>query len=74
MNNIPDKPRGRKLSTREQEVLQDLANGLSSKQIADKYGISTSTVSNHRSHIIRKMRVANTIEAVATYMRFGKIA
>lgn len=74
MNNIQDKPRGRKLTAREEEVLTDIAHGLSTKDIANKYSIAINTAKVHRHNIIKKMRVANTVEAVVEYMRFGKIA
>ncbi len=42
------------LSERETEVLVQLVNGLSSKEIADKLNISTHTVNSHRKNIIEK--------------------
>ncbi|HEX2934097.1 MAG TPA: LuxR C-terminal-related transcriptional regulator [Bacteroidales bacterium] len=53
-----------KLSTREQEVLQLIAVGLASKQIADKLYISVNTVNTHRQRIIEKLNVSNTAEAI----------
>lgn len=62
-----------KLSFREKEILQLLANGLISKQIADKLFISVNTVNTHRQRIIEKLNVSNTAEAVQYAGRLGLI-
>ena len=43
------------LSPRETEVLQLIAEGKSSKRIADVLGISETTVKSHRSHLMEKL-------------------
>jgi DNA-binding CsgD family transcriptional regulator len=58
---LPDSPQ---LSLREKEILQHIAAGLVSKQIADKLFISVNTVNTHRQRIIEKLNVANTSEAI----------
>lgn len=65
--------KGQKLSFREQEILQLLARGLISKQIADKLYISVNTVNTHRQRIIEKLNVSNTAEAVQYAGRLGLI-
>ncbi|HEX8549652.1 MAG TPA: response regulator transcription factor [Cytophagaceae bacterium] len=55
---IPD------LTSRELEVLKEVANGLSTKLIADKLNISARTVETHRLHIMKKMFTQNTAELV----------
>lgn len=62
-----------KLSFREKEILQLLAKGLISKQIADKLFISVNTVNTHRQRIIEKLNVSNTTEAVQHAGRLGLI-
>ena len=52
------------LSSRENEILQLLANGLLYKEIADRLGISTSTVRQHIHHIYEKLHVQNRTEAI----------
>jgi DNA-binding NarL/FixJ family response regulator len=42
------------LTKRETTVLQYVAQGLSSRQIADKLGLSVHTVINHRSNLMKK--------------------
>ncbi len=43
-----------RLSLREETVLRGLAQGLSTKEIAAALGVSTHTVANHRSRLMRK--------------------
>lgn len=51
------------LSAREKEVLQLIAKGKMSKDIADLLSISKHTVDRHRQNILEKLRVKNSIEA-----------
>lgn len=53
-----------KLSEREKEILKHIAGGLVSKEIADILFISVNTVNTHRQHILEKLNVSNTYEAV----------
>jgi DNA-binding NarL/FixJ family response regulator len=43
------------LSPREREIVQQLAEGRSNKEVADKLGISVKTVETHRAAIMRKL-------------------
>jgi len=52
------------LTPREKEVLELVAQGLSTKQVADKLGIGTRTVESHRVNMLKKMKVNNTAELV----------
>ena len=52
------------LSPREKSVLQLVAHGLSSKQIAFQLGISTRTIELHRAHVMQKMRLESIADAV----------
>lgn len=52
------------LTPREREVLQLVAEGNSTKQVADKLGIGTRTVESHRVNMLKKMKVSNTAELV----------
>lgn len=61
------------LTSREQEIMVLLAEGLSSKEIADKLFISPKTVENHRSNILRKLNFHSTIELVRYAARIGII-
>jgi DNA-binding CsgD family transcriptional regulator len=57
-------PEQSRLSRREREILGRLADGLSSKQIADKLFLSESTVVNHRKNILRKTNTRNVAELI----------
>lgn len=59
------------LSTREKEVLTLLAEGKSSKDIADLLYISTRTVEHHRASINKKLKVKNIVDLVKYAIRKG---
>jgi DNA-binding NarL/FixJ family response regulator len=61
------------LTLREQQVLVILAEGQSSKQIADKLFISPKTAENHRSSIMRKLELHSAIELARYAARMGLI-
>lgn len=52
------------VSPREKEVLDLVAHGMSTKQVADKLGISTRTVETHRINMLKKLKVSNTAELI----------
>lgn len=52
------------LSEREIEVINQIRDGLSSKEIADKLGISIKTVEVHRHNILKKLKVKNTASLI----------
>lgn len=61
------------LTLREQEVLVMLAEGLTSKQIADKLFISPKTAENHRSSIMRKLEIHSVIDLARYAAKIGLI-
>ncbi|HEX6290493.1 MAG TPA: response regulator transcription factor [Herpetosiphonaceae bacterium] len=61
------------LSDREIEVLEKIAAGSSNKEIADNLGISTQTVKNHISSILRKLSLNDRTQAVIYALRRGWI-
>ena len=52
------------LSEREIEVINQIKDGLSSKEIADKLNISVKTVEVHRHNILKKLKVKNTASLI----------
>ncbi len=61
------------LTSREQEVMALLAEGLSAKQVADKLFISSKTVENHRYNIMKKLDLHSAAELVRYAARLGLI-
>ena len=53
-----------KLSTRENEILLFLQEGLSNKEIADKLFLSELTVKTHRKNIMQKMKVTKLVDLI----------
>jgi DNA-binding NarL/FixJ family response regulator len=53
-----------KLSDREREVLDCIASGLTTHEIADKLFISKNTVETHRKNLLYKLKAKNTAELV----------
>jgi len=63
----------RSLTPREQEIMRLLAQGLSAKEIADRLFISPKTVENHRTNIMDKLGLRNSIELARYAARLGLI-
>ena len=59
------------LSVREREVLQLLAEGLSSPQIGKRLFIATSTVETHRRSIMRKLEIHSVADLTKWAIREG---
>ncbi|MPZ22284.1 MAG: response regulator [Dehalococcoidia bacterium] len=59
------------LTPREREVLQLVAEGYSSQQIADRLVISLKTVEVHRSNIMSKIKAKNRTDVVRYALRAG---
>jgi TolB-like protein len=73
---LPASPRGDQepaarvaaLSTRQREVLELIARGLSNKQIGTELGISTETVRTHTTAVLERLGVGNRTEAAMAYV------
>ncbi len=62
------------LSERERQVLEMVAEGLSTPQIAEKLAISPKTVSRHRERIMNKLNLHSATELVKFAIRTGLIS
>ena len=61
------------LSPREVEILDNIAQGMTNKQVAYALSISEQTAKNHMSSILRKLSVNDRTQAVVYAMRQGWI-
>lgn len=60
------------LSAKENEVLALLAEGLSYKMVADRLGVSYSTINTHTKRIYEKLHISSLGEAIAYYYKNKK--
>lgn len=61
------------LSSREMEVLECLAQGMTTVQIGEQLYISENTVKTHVRHILEKLEASNRAEAVSKALQMGLI-
>jgi DNA-binding NarL/FixJ family response regulator len=52
------------LSDREKEIVTLICDGLTNKQIADQLFLSSKTIDNHRTSIMKKLEVHNVVELI----------
>ena len=69
----PEQQAIRPLAPRERAVLQCLANGLSTEEVAAVLGITPHTVRSHLKHAMAKLQVRSKLEAVIQAIRLGII-
>ena len=62
------------LTPRQREVLDLLASGLSTSEIARELALSTETVRNHLRGVFRELHAHTRLEAIATAQRLGLLA
>ncbi|QHS57527.1 response regulator transcription factor [Mucilaginibacter sp. 14171R-50] len=62
-----------RLSNRELEVLQLIANGLSNRQIADRLFVSLNTIKTHTSNLFLKLEVERRTQAIEKAKRLHLI-
>jgi DNA-binding NarL/FixJ family response regulator len=59
------------LTAREREVIQLIAEGCSTREIAERLHVSGKTVGTHREHLMAKLRVSGTAELTRYAIREG---
>ena len=59
------------LSSREREILECLAQGMTRAQIVERFTLSPHTVRTHIGHVLTKLEVHNTLSAVAIARKAG---
>ena len=65
----PEDAPGPRLTSRELEVLREVARGLNNRQIATELYISENTVKNHIRNILEKLQLHSRVEAVMYAVR-----
>jgi PAS domain S-box-containing protein len=68
-----DSKEGRLLTDTELKVLRLIVKGMSNKEIAKSLHRSIRTIENHRAHLMKKLRVDNSIELVKLAIRTGLV-
>jgi DNA-binding NarL/FixJ family response regulator len=61
------------LTTREREVLQLVAEGKTTKEVASLLGVSVKTADTHRTHLMQKLQIHDTASLVRLAIRRGLI-
>ncbi len=64
---------GRRLSAREQEILKLIAEGHSSREIAEMLDLSVKTVHNHRTRLMTKLDIHRNTDLVKYAIRLGMV-
>ncbi len=62
-----------RLSNREREVLQAVAEGFSTKQIAEKLTVSVKTIEAHRANLMKKLEARSAVELTRCAYEMGII-
>lgn len=62
-----------RLTNREKEVLQLVAEGNTNQQVGKRLGINTRTVETHRAHVMEKLKLQNQAELVRYAAKWGLI-
>ena len=66
-------PRPR-LTPRQREILELIASGLSTAEVADELTLSPETVRNHLRSVFRELRAHTRVEAIVAAQRLGLLA
>lgn len=75
---LPREPIGHepepRLTPRQRQILDLIASGVSTSEIAEQLGLSTETVRNHVRNVLRELEVHTRLEAIAAARRLGLLA
>ena len=61
-----------RLTPREEEVAELIADGASNKEVGRRLGISPRTVELHRAHLMAKLRAKNAADLVRIVLSRGR--
>jgi PAS domain S-box-containing protein len=63
-----------RLTSRQREILELVASGLSTAEVAKELTLSSETVRNHLRSVFRELGVHNRVEAIVAAQRLGLLA
>lgn len=66
-----DKPDFNSLTKRELDVIASIKDGLSSREIGEKFGLSLKTIEVHRYNVLKKLNLRNTASLVNVMNHHG---
>lgn len=61
------------LTNREEEILEEVAKGLSNRKISEKFFITEHTVKKHINHIFSKLNIKDRTEAALYWNKYGLV-
>ena len=67
-------PEGEELTAREREVVQLIAEGHSTKEIASLLGVSAKTIDKHRTRMMEKLRLHDAVAVTRYALKAGLIS
>lgn len=73
-NDLSYEPKSKRITARETEVLQLIADGHSTAEIAERLFVSQTTIKDHLASIYQKLDARDRTQAVLTAMRLGIVA
>jgi DNA-binding NarL/FixJ family response regulator len=62
-----------RLSTRERQVLQMIAEGKTNREIAESLGLAVKTIDTHRTRLMRRLNIHNRTSLVKFALRKGVV-
>lgn len=62
------------LTRREQAVMELLARGMTSREVAEHFALSIKTVDTHRGHVLKKLRLRNNSDLTRFAVKHGYVA
>lgn len=62
--------RGADLTHREEQIIREVANGLTNREVALKLGLSEKTVKHYMTNVMQKLHARNRVEAVTAVKRY----
>jgi len=72
-DNPDDKINFSSLTSREIEIIQNLSKGLKTKEIAEQLFVSNKTVERHKTNILKKLDLHNSVQLVKAALLYGVI-